>query len=288
MIRYVPVGIAVVAAWNGVVEAQPKDQPARARARLIAERPALVPGATAWLGVAFDIDKEWHLYWNGSNDTGFPIKLTPTLPEGYVLSKVLWPAPMRHLTEHFLDHVYEERVTLLLPLQVPATAKPGEKVTINVEAAWLVCKEACLPGEAMMTLTLPVASEAPPPSANADSKRFAEARANLPGPLDKTKPELRIEWESDSVAIRTADHAEGLAFYPSLDSAAFADLATQGVSKSDTLKLQFEKPGAGDRLVGVVEIGPGGRGPRRLFSIDSARPNREQPGASNSNQPSGG
>lgn len=282
------VGVSAVAVAATVATAQPPDQPARARARLIAERAAVTPGSTAWLGVSFDIDQDWHLYWNGLSDTGFPIKLTPTLPEGYSLGEVLWPAPTRHQTQDFLDHVYEHRVTLLVPLKVPASAKVGEKVPIQIEAEWLVCKQACLPGDAVMNLTLPVAGE--PGAPGPDSARFAEARANLPKAVNKDKPEIEIEWRTDEVRVAAADHSKKLAFYPGMESAKVSDLATQGASTSGTLMLRLERPGPADRLVGVVELSPGGPGPRRVYSIDSARPavNPSKSGASDTKQPRGG
>ena len=112
---------------------------------------------------------------------------------------------------------------------------------------------------------------------------------NIPEEVMYT-PELQIEWGSDSVRITTSDHAKGLVFYPALDSAAFVDLPTQGESRSDTLSLGLDRPGPADRLVGVVEIGPGERGPRKLFAIDSTRPplNPGKDGASNPKQPTGG
>jgi thiol:disulfide interchange protein DsbD len=277
--------LAAIVCTAGV---QPPEQPARARARLIAEHAALVPGATSWLGVTFDIDKDWHLYWNGASDTGFPIKLTPTLPEGYTLGEVLWPAPTRHLTKDFLDHVYENRVTLLLPLQVPASAKAGERVTVKVQAEWLVCKQACLPGEAVMTLTLPVAAAAGP--LGPDASRFDEARANVAKPLSKEKPEITVNWSGDEVRVSGPEGARGLAFYPAQESTKVPGLATQGESASGTLKLRVEHANPGDRLVGVVEVSPGGTGPRKLFAIDSARPavNPPKGGASDLKQPRGG
>ncbi len=286
MLKRVVAAVAVVAASNA--GAQPADQPARARARLISEQPALIPGSTAWLGVTFDIDKDWHLYWDGTNDTGFPVKLTPTLPDGYKAGSVVWPAPIRHVTDNFLDHVYENRVTLLLPVQVAADAKAGSKATIEVEAEWLVCKQACLPGDTHLSITLPVSATVTP-AARPEDALFAEARANTPKPLDKSRPQVSVAWGPDSVRI-TAPHAKSLAFYPARDSVALTDLRPQGESKSDTLTLHMDKAGPGDRLAGVVEIGPGEHGARTLFAVDSTRPpaNSKDAGASNSKQPSGG
>ena len=60
--------------------------PGHAFTRLIAETTMLSPGETCTLGVAFDIEPGWHLFWNGTNDTGYPISvsldLPPRLPRG--------------------------------------------------------------------------------------------------------------------------------------------------------------------------------------------------------------
>ena len=39
----------------------------------------------------------WHVYWNGRNDTGTPVRITLTVPEGFAAGDVLWPAPVRHV-----------------------------------------------------------------------------------------------------------------------------------------------------------------------------------------------
>jgi len=74
----------------------------------------------------------------------------------------------------------------LLPvrLDVPVNAKPGTAARLAVEARWLVCREECIPGKAMLTLDLPIAAE----SAK-DSRwqaAFAAARAAQPQPAQWT------------------------------------------------------------------------------------------------------
>src|SRR3954471_8284361 len=116
----------------------------RVRLSLVSERTALVPGETNWLGVQFDIQDGWHLYWNGQNDAGSPPEVTIELPAGYTKGDLLWPAPKRHISDGpILDHIYEKRVVLLLPVKAPADATPGTPVTLKVSATWIVCKSAC-------------------------------------------------------------------------------------------------------------------------------------------------
>src|SRR5437867_11935695 len=70
-----------------------KFEPEHARAGLISESTRLIPGETQWLALDFEIDDGWHLYWEGTNDSGFPPKLNATAPSGYRIGEMLWPAP---------------------------------------------------------------------------------------------------------------------------------------------------------------------------------------------------
>lgn len=138
------------------------------KARLISERVRLVPGQEAWLGVTFEIRPKWHLYWNGLNETGGPPEVALTLPAGFTAGKIVWPAPMRHvLGGDILDHIYEKRVTLLIPVRVPASAEPGSTARFQAALTWMVCEEVCVLGETSVSLGLPVGEPGagdPPPS----------------------------------------------------------------------------------------------------------------------------
>src|SRR4051812_22252125 len=94
----------------------------RVRLSLVSEKTAIIPGQVNWIGIQYEIADGWHLYWNGQNDAGSPMEVTPALPDGFTAGDLLWPAPKRHLSDGpLLDHVYEKRVVLLLPV----TAPPG-------------------------------------------------------------------------------------------------------------------------------------------------------------------
>ncbi|HBS28871.1 MAG TPA: thiol:disulfide interchange protein, partial [Phycisphaerales bacterium] len=124
-------------------------------ARLIAERVTLTPGKTNWIALTFDIAPKWHLYWHNAGDSGLPISFRVHAPEGVTVGEPLWPTPRRHVSaEIILDYIYEDRVTILLPVEVSgsAAAPPAGggmgQVTIGATVEWLVCREACVPGGA--------------------------------------------------------------------------------------------------------------------------------------------
>lgn len=227
-----------------------------ARPSLICETTSLIAGQTAWLGVHFDIDEGWHVYWNGQNDTGFPIGVELSLPKGFTAGPTHWPAPMRHVAPgDILDHIYEDSVTLAIPIFVPADAKGNAEFTAKL--SWLVCREACVAEDAVVSITLPVkpaaegASLTPTPSASA--AEFKKARARWPQPMNAAS-RVSLQWTDDKVVL-SAPGAAQMAFFPELDCTAIDNLVKSGAAKADRLELKLQPEDEGlPRLRGVLEV----------------------------------
>ncbi len=153
-------------------------------ARLVSERIALVPGRTAWVALHFTIRPGWHTYWLNPGDAGEPTHIAWTLPPGYAAGAIHWPAPERHIEPGDIAvYGYSGTATHLVPVSVPADAKPGERVTLAAEARWLVCEKICLPEDGKFRLTLPVeAAGSEPPVDGRSADIFDQARAALPKP----------------------------------------------------------------------------------------------------------
>lgn len=284
MIKNLAAGLAALAtAVHATVTYGQADEPEHARMKLVSEHDTLVPGATNWLGVTFEIDPGWHLYWNGQNDTGFPIKLTPKLPEGFKAGVLQWPAPSRHISPgDLLDHIYEKRVTLLLPVEVPPEAKPDTLATFSVQGEWLVCKSACVAGAGESSISLKVAAPKGTPRGGSSATLFAEARARVPKALNEEAPEAVFEWSGGKLVVKVRD-AKDLAFYPGSESTLPSDLVRSGEAKGDTLEFAFETAAETDRLVGVLEVNARQSDEKpRVYWIDSRRSgaNREGVGTS--------
>jgi len=144
---------------------------------LIAEQSAVVPGETVYVALDFELEAHWHLYWKNPGASGLPVELDWELPEGFVAGEIEWAVPERIELAGLMNYGYEDTVTLMLPIQVPASASVGESVTLTADAFWLVCKEQCLPSDAKLSLELPVAEVA---EDSEHAAKFAAARAQLP------------------------------------------------------------------------------------------------------------
>lgn len=248
-----------------------------AKVRLVAERPYLVPGESTTFALAFSIDPEWHLYWKGRNDSGFPPDVTASLPDGFRASPLQWPAPERHVAPgNILDHVYYGAVSLPFRVEVPASARIGETVALGFKVDWLVCREACIPGGDSLSISLPVRardaaqSDGEPAS---DRNLVADALASIPASVPNDGS-VQVEWKSGALVIQSRK-AKSLAFYPAEECTEIEDPIATCVSDRGRLDLHFvSHDGSSPHAVGVVELLPpelarGGPASRRVYRLDT-------------------
>ena len=232
---------------------------------LVAETTRVQPGQTILLGLHFELDEHWHIYWNGRNDTGFPPMVEWTLPEGVIIGPMLWPAPKRYLSPgNILDHVYEGSPTVLVPVTIEPGTLTGETLKITGQVEWLACNDICLPGFASVSIelsTVRMGNSAPlEPAALNASEPIGRAASRLPEPvLPGEQPKaLTLRW-SEQVAAIGFEGATELAFYPTMSCVSLVSMLEDGHARGDTLTLRLAAPqddlSEGDerRLVGVIE-----------------------------------
>jgi DsbC/DsbD-like thiol-disulfide interchange protein len=167
---------------------------------LISEAPAVVPGETAWLGLVLRHDPHWHSYWINPGDSGLPTRLKWSLPDGFSVDEVSWPAPSRFEIGGLFNFGYAGEQLLPIALHVPADVEPGQRAALSVDAKWLVCREACITGSATLTLDVPIADRSGTPS-QAQHNLFAAARVSSPKAADWTGT-ARIKGERVLIALR--------------------------------------------------------------------------------------
>jgi DsbC/DsbD-like thiol-disulfide interchange protein len=242
---------------------------------LIFEKDGLEPGGTCWIAVRFKIADGWHLYWNGRNETGSPPTLTPKLPAGYELGDWMWPTPTRHVAPgDILDHVYEGTLVLMAPLKVPKEATPGTTVSVQVDAAWVVCdSDQCVPEDGTAQASLITRAL---PKAGKDAKAFEVARLRHPKawPADSKDYSASISaGAKDPVATIRVSGATRLEFYPGDQGAEVRGLLHSAVADGDTLTLSLRSgaPGNND-LVGLVSVARNGKALSEFYAITVKAP----------------
>jgi DsbC/DsbD-like thiol-disulfide interchange protein len=229
-----------------------------AKVNLIAEDSSLQPGRTAWIGLLFDLEKGWHIYWVNPGDSGQPPKIQWQLPPGFRAGGIRWPVPMRLSTGTLVDYGYEGRVLLPLELQVPADYKPAAATTLAANVSYLICREVCIPAKATASLNIPMKGGTPS-DANARRELFRTARERLPKPLPAgAKATVTDAGKNLVLSVDTGSQQAKAAFFPleeeQIDNSAPQSVAGSARGVRITLKKsdQLTKPPA--VLKGVVVL----------------------------------
>ena len=151
---------------------------------LVAENQSIAPGHDFYLGLHFQLEKGWHIYWINPGDSGEPPRVKWELPAGLAAGEIEWPTPRRLGTPSIVDFGYEDEVALIVPMHADAKLASQGPEQLAAEVKVLVCREICIPGKAQLSLTLSVKSQAPAPDART-SDLFTAARKSLPQPAPR-------------------------------------------------------------------------------------------------------
>jgi thiol:disulfide interchange protein len=127
-------------------------------ATLAAEQESIQPGTVFTVTLRLLMDQGWYVYGKNPSDFGLPTTLVWDLPEGFSAEEPQWPAEASIETQGVVSHGYAERLILPVRITAPAGLRNGDAVTLRARAGWLACKVECMPGEAELSLSLPVRS----------------------------------------------------------------------------------------------------------------------------------
>ncbi len=131
-------------------------------------------GGSLRLGVLFELDAGWHLYWRDPGESGLATELHWEIHDAAV-EPVAWPAPSAFKESEglFTTYGYEGRV--LLTTRAVFAAGVGRERIARVRADLLVCEVECIP--AKLVLERALAGDAGGSSVRA---LFAEAAGRTP------------------------------------------------------------------------------------------------------------
>jgi len=161
----------------------------RVRVELLSEVDAVVPGRTFWIGLSQRIEPGWHTYWINPGDSGEPTGIEWQAPAGFSVGDIAWPHPERIRVGPAMSFGYSDRVVLPIPVTAPADIARGSRATLRGQAHWLVCEKTCIPEEASVELSLPVADRAAPDARGAEAiQRAATSPRRRRGPRPSAPP----------------------------------------------------------------------------------------------------
>lgn len=138
--------------------AQPLPGERQVEASLHSGRAAVAPGERFTIVLRENIREHWHTYWRNPGSSGEPTELTWTAPAGASVGEIQWPAPRAIPFAMLVNFGYEGEVLFPIEVTAPANARPGQVLNFTADAYWLVCSDICIPEEAQLTLSVPVAA----------------------------------------------------------------------------------------------------------------------------------
>jgi len=145
-------------------------------AELLVDAASVAAGERVRVGVLFDLDPGWHIYWRNSGDSGLPTRLAWRATDAEV-GPTRWPAPRVFREQDGLLKTFGYDKDVLLTSAAVVSGDAQEKWRLEAEVDFVACLLQCIPGHIELAREVPVtAVGAPPPSAIRDRFDLAEAR----------------------------------------------------------------------------------------------------------------
>jgi len=120
------------------------------RAQLVAATDHIAPGGDFHLGVRFEIEPGWHIYWRYPGAAGLATDIRWELPAGLQVDGLEWPLPISFTqSEGIPGYGYEGTVVLASRVHVAPDFDPALS-TVGAEVSWLACKGVCVLGSARL------------------------------------------------------------------------------------------------------------------------------------------
>ena len=180
------------------------------QADALANVSAVVPGEPFLVGVRLKMQPHWHTYWKYPGDAGIPTDIKWELPEGWRAGSIQWPIPLK-LQEPGDIQIYGYHDEVLLIQKIaPAKSFTSPTVKLSAKVNWLVCEKICIPGDTVVTLSLPSA----PTNSPANTDLFARFQKQLPG---SPGTNFSASWKSDATGLVLNVTQPELAKFPSVE-----------------------------------------------------------------------
>jgi len=164
----------------------------KAKVSLVPFTTAIAAGQPFEVGVRYELEPGWHIYWQNSGDAGSPPSVAWKLPEGFTASELRFPAPRSHVSPgDIITNILKGEPILLATIQPPASLS-GADAVLSAKVVSFVCEAQCIQETANVELKLPIAASVDEVKPNNETLH-AQALKKLPKTSSKVvtvKPSL--------------------------------------------------------------------------------------------------
>jgi DsbC/DsbD-like thiol-disulfide interchange protein len=183
---------------------------------LLSAADSITPGIENFIGFYLKPEPHWHVYWQNPGDSGLAPKLKWRPQPQVSIGDIQWPFPELIPVEHLMNYGYSGDVLLPVPVTI-SKDYTDDQITFKVSASWLVCKIACVPGKADLSLTLPLAAQGEAVT-RTHQALFDQALSKVPGllslqgaPVNISDSEVSIQLYAKSALFKQAKQVQ---FFP--------------------------------------------------------------------------
>ena len=166
---------------------------------LVSQGESIQPGKPFYVGLRLQHPPGYHSYWKFAGIVGVPTAITWKLPPGWSAAEIQWPEPEPVLMFAIKAQGFHGEKLLPIKITPPKNLPPGQSVLLEGKARWMCCGRDCNPGFQDLSISLPVAAQAPVPDARWD-KLFAQSLASAA--LESTDWTAAAERDGASVVLR--------------------------------------------------------------------------------------
>ena len=105
----------------------------------------------SYIGIKFELDKNWHTYWKNPGDSGGPLEIVWELPNQFKLDKINWPKPELIPYPPLMTYGYNNEV--IFPFKVSQyELNTNEEIGVSVD--FLICADVCIPEKAYIKTSI--------------------------------------------------------------------------------------------------------------------------------------
>jgi thiol:disulfide interchange protein DsbD len=149
----------------------------KAKLTLVPSVAGIMPGRPFDVGVRFEQESGWHIYWQNSGESGLPPTIQWKLPEGFTAGEIQFPIPKRHVSPgDIITNILPGEPILIVSIK-PPNSVGASTVKLAAEVRYLICNQNCLQEQADVQVEVPVQTGDLKP---ANEDLFNRARRALP------------------------------------------------------------------------------------------------------------
>ena len=97
------------------------------------------------LAIIASLEKDWHIYWKGSGESGQPTIINWESPDGFSTSSTSYPVPYKSEAFGLISHTYKNEAIFICEVTPPNNLNEDKEYVFRAIVDWQACKEACLP-----------------------------------------------------------------------------------------------------------------------------------------------